>query len=165
MEQIKPQKNKHVKNSSKKSKARPKWYHSGLAFECVQCGNCCSGPEEGYIWITAHEIKLAAEFLGITIKQFRRQFTRRVGFRISLLEEPATKDCIFLKNISGKRGCMIYPVRPNQCRTWPFWNSNLHSPDIWNSIAQKCPGINRGKLFTFEQIESLRKQKKWWNDE
>ena len=31
------------------------WYASGLAFECTQCGDCCSGPEEGYVWVTPEE--------------------------------------------------------------------------------------------------------------
>jgi Fe-S-cluster containining protein len=53
-------------------------------------------------------------------------------------------------------------VRPNQCRTWPFWNDNLASPDSWNYAAVKCPGINRGKRYSVEEIESIRKEKKWW---
>ncbi len=59
---------------------------------------------------------------------------------------------------------MIYSVRPNQCRTWPFWPSNLKNPGDWNKAAQKCPGINRGKLYSFEEIERIKKAKKWWQD-
>ena len=51
-----------------------------------------------------------------------------------------------------------------QCRTWPFWPENLASADSWNRAAIKCAGINRGKLHTFEKIEALRKQKRWWAD-
>lgn len=59
---------------------------------------------------------------------------------------------------------MIYPVRPNQCRTWPFWPGNLTSADHWNGIAHKCPGINRGLMYTAEQIQKIKNQKKWWNN-
>ena len=65
------------------------------------------------------------------------------------------------KNTTEK-GCVIYPVRPAQCRNWPFWTENLASETDWNLTAQKCPGINRGKSYTYQQIEEIRKRKKWW---
>jgi len=56
---------------------------------------------------------------------------------------------------------MIYPVRPSQCRVWPFWSSNLTTPFAWNRATQKCNGINRGRLYSFEEIEKIKKNKKW----
>src|SRR6056297_2179094 len=97
------------------------WYKGGLAFECEKCGNCCSGPEEGYIWVSRHEIGLIAEHLGMSEENFRKKYTKRVGLRTSIIEQDLTHDCIFLQEIAGKNGCLIYNVRPNQCRTWPFW--------------------------------------------
>lgn len=139
------------------------WYADGLRFECVGCGRCCAGPEEGFIWLTTHEIGLLADYLKTTPEAVRQKYVRRCGLHLSILEHPATKDCVFLTAAkNGTRGCAIYPVRPNQCRTWPFWNDNLSSPDNWTDAAVKCPGINRGRLYTFEEIETLRKQKKWW---
>lgn len=139
------------------------WYACGLHFECVGCGNCCAGPEEGYIWITLREIELLADCLNIEPEAVRKKYLRRIGLKLSILENPTTKDCIFLTAAkNGTRGCAVYPARPNQCRTWPFWNDNLASPDNWNYASVKCPGINRGRLYTFEEIESLRTQKKWW---
>ena len=72
------------------------------------------------------------------------------------------KDCIFLQNIESRKVCVIYPVRPNQCRTWPFWSDNLTNSNAWNKAAQKCPAINKGKLYTREEIEKIRGCKKWW---
>jgi Fe-S-cluster containining protein len=141
------------------------WYIGGLHFECQQCGNCCAGPEEGFIWVTTPEIERLAEHLGITVEKLRKTYLARAVTRTTIIEDPVSKDCIFLSNINGIRGCSVYPVRPNQCRTWPFWSSNLTSPSAWNSAALKCPGINRGNLYTVEQIKKLRKQKKWWEDE
>jgi len=57
------------------------------------------------------------------------------------------------------RKCMIYPVRPSQCRMWPFWPSNLANPAAWNETAQKCPGINHGRLYSCEEIEKIKKKK------
>ncbi len=134
-----------------------KWYVGGLHFECDKCRACCSGPEEGFIWITKAEMQQLADFLEITVEQLRERYTRRYGLRTSIIENPESKDCIFL----GSKGCKIYDFRPNQCRTWPFWTDNLDSSDTWNAAAAKCSGINRGRFFTFEEIEKLRKQKNW----
>jgi Fe-S-cluster containining protein len=144
-------------------KIKNSWYSCGLHFECSGCGNCCAGPDEGYIWITAEEIEMLAKHLGMSEADVRKRFIKRVGFRTTIIEDKRTNDCIFLsKSADGCRGCAIYDVRPNQCRTWPFWNHNLSSPDDWNYAGQKCPGINRGKIHSLEQIEKLRNQKKWW---
>jgi hypothetical protein len=140
-----------------------KWYSGGLRFECVGCGNCCAGPEEGDIWITAIEIEMLAKHLGSPEEQVRKQFTRRGLFRTSITEDKKTCDCIFLQTgADGKRGCAIYPVRPNQCRTWPFWTWNLATRGDWDEAAKRCPGMNHGRQFTFEEIEALRTQKQWW---
>lgn len=106
---------------------------------------------------------MLARHLGMSEADLRKRFLKRIGFRTSIIEDKRTNDCIFLsKSADGCRGCAIYSVRPNQCRTWPFWNDNLGNPNDWNFAAQKCPGISRGKLYTLEQIEKLRTQKKWW---
>ena len=142
-----------------------RWYIAGLAFECTQCGDCCSGPDEGVIWITKPEIRILADHLDISEDELREKYLSRMGNRTTIVEHPITRDCIFLKIEKGQKKCTIYPVRPNQCRTWPFWSDNLQTPDTWNETAQHCPGINRGKCHSFEQIEKLRKQKKWWIDD
>ena len=108
---------------------------------------------------------MASKFLEMPEEEFRKKFLKRVGLRTSIIEHPATKDCIFLTDFgNGQRGCAIYAVRPNQCRTWPFWKENLHSPDAWNFAAMKCPGINRGPLHKLDKIIEQRDQKKWWDD-
>lgn len=132
------------------------WYVAGLAFECAQCGRCCSGPAEGYIWVNAEEIAAIAEFLALPIETARARFTRREGHRTTILEDPLTKDCIFLRTIEGQRRCRIYAVRPRQCRTWPFWSVNLASPEAWCHAARRCSGINRGRIYPHDEIERLK---------
>ena len=138
------------------------WYVAGLHFQCIECGNCCSGPEEGYIWTTDEEIEMIAEKLEMKVDEFRDKYIRDKGSRQTIIEEPKSKDCIFLCDRNGTRGCSIYDVRPNQCRTWPFWDMNLESPDDWNFASRNCPGINNGRLYTYDEIEQRRTQKKWW---
>lgn len=145
-------------------KKRTTWYVAGLHFECNQCGGCCSGPGEGYIWATRPEIKFIADFLKVPESQLRKKYLKRIGLRTTIIEQPATKDCIFLREIDGQKRCVIYPIRPNQCRIWPFWPDNLANPNTWNSATQKCSGINRGKLYSYEEIEKIKKSKKWWLD-
>ena len=146
------------------AKTRTAWYVGGLYFQCRQCGNCCSGPQEGYVWVNRAEVELIAAFLGISSDQLRSKYLRRVGWRTSILEQPVSKDCIFLQQIGGKKLCAIYPVRPGQCRTWPFWPENLKSPDAWNRVAQNCPGINRGRFYSYEDIANIKKRRQWWKD-
>jgi Fe-S-cluster containining protein len=101
-----------------------------------------------------------AAYLGMEVEAFRKRYVRRVGFKFSLIEKP-NYDCIFLENRDGRRVCQVYPVRPLQCRTWPFWSSNLKSPGSWAAAAETCPGMNTGDVKRYHQIERIRTAKKW----
>jgi Fe-S-cluster containining protein len=135
---------------------------AGLHFECRQCGRCCSGPGEGYIWVTKPEIELIAQFLDMTPADLRRKYLKRAGMRTTIIEDRVSRDCIFLEGGGREGKCTIYPVRPSQCRSWPFWSTNLASPSAWNKAARKCPGINRGRLYNYDEIERIKKDKEWW---
>jgi Fe-S-cluster containining protein len=137
------------------------WYIAGLHFACQQCGDCCSGPQEGVIWISKPEIQLLAKHLGLDASELRKKYLKRIGFRYSIKENPCSKDCVFLVSINGQKSCTIYNVRPMQCRNWPFWPANLNSPDDWNIAAKKCPGINKGRFYTFAEIQKIQKHKRW----
>jgi hypothetical protein len=138
------------------------WYAAGLHFECLKCGRCCSGPAEGYIWVSRPEIKLIARHLNMPAGEVKQKFLRRVGFRLTIIENVLTRDCIFLRENQGRKECMIYPVRPNQCRNWPFWPANLVNPENWNNATRKCPGINRGELYSPQRIQAIKNNGKWW---
>jgi len=90
--------------------------------------------------------------LHVAAEQFWSEYTKRIGRRVTLIEKP-NYDCIFLERVEGKARCRIYPVRPKQCRTWPFWKLNLASPDTWNDQVHRCPGINRGPLHEAQKIQ------------
>lgn len=87
-----------------------------------------------------------------------------MSLRTTIIEHRVTRDCIFLQNVEGQKKCVIYPVRPNQCRTWPFWSDNLNNPNNWNMAGEKCHGINKGKVYTCEEIERIKRNKKWWQE-
>jgi uncharacterized protein len=130
------------------------WYAMGLAFECIGCGDCCAGPDEGYVWVTDADILAIAEQLDITEADMRRDHVRKVGKRQSLREVKKTKDCIFLTECETEgRGCQVYSARPIQCRTWPFWMGNLTCPEAWAHAGLRCRGINRGRRYSLEEIQ------------
>ncbi|UCE58752.1 MAG: YkgJ family cysteine cluster protein [Phycisphaerales bacterium] len=152
---------RRAEKSARKSPSvgKEKWYAEGLKFTCTLCGNCCSG-DPGYVWATKEEIRRIAKFLGRTDGWLGKEHLRRVGLRYSLTEIP-DGDCIFLARDGDHPRCSIYPVRPLQCRTWPFWSEMLASEANWTHAGKKCPGINVGKHHSLDEIEAPRKQKKW----
>lgn len=135
-------------------KSQLPWYHDGLRFTCTQCGHCCSGAP-GYVWVNAQEVLAMAAAMHMEEAAFRDKFVRQVGPRESLIEY-SDGDCIFLD--PQTRGCMVYEARPVQCRTWPFWDSNLESESEWKHTCDICPGAGEGKLYSLEQIETARKK-------
>ena len=128
------------------------WYHEGLRFTCTQCGDCCTGAP-GHVWVTNEEIVALAAAIGEEVAAFEDQYVRRVGARKSL-KELSNGDCVLL---DGQRHCSAYGARPRQCRTWPFWDSNLKTPEDWKHTCSVCPGSGRGQLHTLEEIEAQRK--------
>lgn len=144
------------------------WYSEGLSFTCTQCGNCCTGGP-GFVWISSVEIDRLADFLKLTPEQVLHKYCRRLGDRISLKERRMPNgeyDCVFLQPIPGdtakRRGCSIYSVRPLQCRTWPFWDSNLESKERWDAAGQRCPGMSHGsRRFSLAKIHEIRDASDW----
>lgn len=145
-----------IANRASNADAHP-WYRGGLSFECTGCGNCCSGPSSGFVWVDDLEIQCLVGQVGMNdIVEFERKFVRKVGSRKSLVEY-SDGDCIFLDPTS--RHCTVYESRPSQCRTWPFWPANLVSPNAWGKAAQSCPGCNQGRLYSVHEIGLLVRAK------
>jgi uncharacterized protein len=143
-----------------------KWYADGLAFQCTQCGNCCTGGP-GYVWMSDTEVQRFADHLKMDKLAFLKKYCRIIGGRVSLKERKNLRneyDCIFLKElqineqgrIRTQRICTAYDMRPTQCRTWPFWDGVLSSPESWKKAARGCPGMNQGKTYTLDEIEARR---------
>ncbi len=123
------------------------WYQDGLRFECTRCGKCCSGFP-GFVWVNEDEIRDIATFRNEPVEEVLGLYTRIVNGKRSLREK-LNDDCIFYDPAAG---CTIYPVRPRQCRTWPFWESHVESPEAWEKTRESCPGAGQGELIPVEEI-------------
>ena len=106
---------------------------------CEACkGACCRGAE-GYIWVKREEIEAIATYLGITTEAMGQRYLRRVGHRISLREyrtQAQDAACIFFDETNAH--CRIYPVRPKQCRSYPFWEQYRQE---YSEVKEACPGV------------------------
>lgn len=121
----------------------------GLAFECQQCSYCCRF-EPGFVFLTPGDIKKMSSFFKLSEKDFIHRYCREVnsseGCLVSL-KEKKNHDCMF-----WEEGCTIYPARPVQCQSYPFWASVINSEESWNKESRYCPGIGRGSVLTEEEI-------------
>lgn len=132
------------------------WYADGLHFKCTGCGGCCTG-DPGFVWVNKQEIDKLAESLNMTASEFKKQYVRTEHRKTSLCELP-DGDCVFFDRKT--MGCKVYAARPIQCRTWPFWQSNLRTPYAWQATCEACPGAGNGPHFTLEEIELRRVEKR-----
>jgi len=101
------------------------------------------------VHISEGDVTKISKYLKISRDEFWKNYTTVEGKKIYLKDNPDKDDCIFLKDDK----CSVYPVRPIQCRTFPFWPQNLKSEKRWNIISTECPGIGEGKEFSRQDIE------------
>jgi Fe-S-cluster containining protein len=105
---------------------------------CEECaGKCCTG-ESGYIWVNNSEIKKIAEFLKLDEEIFKKNCLNKIKYKFTIKEVLINGEfeCLFFDNIDKK--CQIYEVRPNQCRTFPFWD---YFKTNEKEVRNECIGI------------------------
>ena len=133
------------------------WFKDGLRFECEGCGNCCKNHSKyEYVWVSEVDIETISTFLSISRDVFISRFCIDVKGYYSIL--PGDVECPFLEN----NRCKIYPVRPKQCSTWPFWSENLKK-EIWEGpVKDCCPGIGKGDLKSADEILEIAADRDAW---
>ena len=83
------------------------------------------------------------------VDRFEQLYVRRVGIRKSL-KEFANGDCVFFD--SQQRNCNVYSARPRQCRTWPFWDSNLKDAAAWAATWKPAPGAGMASCTRWQRL-------------
>ncbi|QOQ97401.1 YkgJ family cysteine cluster protein [Helicobacter winghamensis] len=105
--------------------------------KCEECGGKCCTGESGYIFVSPKEIEEIAEFLGLDFENFCNNYVKKVGYRYSLLD--ITQDNQTYSYVFFKDGiCQIYPKRPKQCVTFPFWD---YYKEHFNELEKECIGV------------------------
>jgi Fe-S-cluster containining protein len=135
--------------------AKQPFYTEGLRFTCKRCSSCCR-YESGYVFLSREDLEALAAAQGMGQEEFVETWCRWVSFgqktEYLSLKEKADYDCIFWKD-----GCLVYSSRPLQCRTFPFWDSVVSSPEAWGKTGRECPGIEEGELHSMARIETCLK--------
>jgi len=102
--------------------------------------------------VEEEDILRLAEFLHLSPEEFVDHYCEQSDDGPILKARPGA--CIFWE---PDVDCVVYPARPIQCRTWPFWPSNLRREN-WEQAARFCPGCNRGELHGREEIQLATRQ-------
>jgi hypothetical protein len=99
------------------------------------------------VWITPGDAARLAAYLGLTVGGFRARHLVRLDGEWSLASRGQA--CTLLDD----RGhCTAYPVRPRQCRTWPFWPANLGRTTWETEVIGLCPGVGQGRWYSLEEV-------------
>jgi len=87
--------------------------------------------------IAADDATRIAAHLGLGEVAFRSRYLAASGDRLA---EGLAGRCVFLRE-GRETACAIYPVRPERCRSWPFWPELLASREELREATRLCPGI------------------------
>jgi uncharacterized protein len=127
---------------------------TALKFECQPgCTNCCR--QQGFVYITEQDLVRIAKFIKMPAADFERRYVYRTRHLLRL-RMPRHSQCHFL--LEG--GCSIHPVKPTQCRIFPFWPELTGDKREWRKAASWCPGIGKGQLVQIETARQLADEMK-----
>ena len=123
-----------------------------LRFECTRCGACCTGGDGEHVFLDDAEAHAICGLLGLSWRWFSRRYLSRSADGERTLRMTAAGACIFLRPDGG---CGVYPARPLQCRTYPFWPEAVHSQTSWHREARRCEGIGRGARVALRVVRAM----------
>ncbi len=133
-----------------------KFYADGLNFSCqAGCAACCKIP--GWVGITDEDAKKMAVILGIKLSRFLAKYTHRQEDKLRL-NERHDHACAMLS--ADNKHCLVHQARPQQCRTYPFWDEILVNEFVWILEQRTCPGIGQGRLYSAEEIGHINQDEK-----
>ncbi len=122
-------------------------------FGCTGCGGCCRGP--GSVYFTARDLRKVFRHLRLRPAEqvaLRRRLVQ--GEQNGYLYHRAGGACIFL---DSEERCRVYPVRPLQCRSFPFWPSSFVDEAAYAELKADCPGVDNAEGISFSSLSVARR--------
>ena len=121
-----------------------------LRFECTRCGACCRKP--GLVYLHPEEPARLAAHLGLDRRTFARRYLREVRGRLAIVVPEGSAGCPLLDGDL----CSVEPVKPGQCRAYPFWPELVGDAAAWRRERGACEGIGRGPVWPAAEVRRLR---------
>lgn len=121
-------------------------------FSCNRCNRCCRCS--GTVYFSREDLENITTFLrlGRSEKTFLKKRLFR-DFQNGYYAYNSSKACYFLDE---DQGCRIYPVRPLQCRTYPFWPSNFETGADYRALKKECEGVGHSRGESYSLLQTLR---------
>ncbi len=109
-------------------------------FACRRCGACCR-IKDGIVRVSEAEISRIAKFLGMDEAEFVDRETEISPDRRSLvLKSRADGSCVYL---TDDNLCLVNPVKPDKCRTFPLEWRNADSSEVCPAIGGETAPASR----------------------
>ncbi|KAF0978329.1 hypothetical protein FDP41_002844 [Naegleria fowleri] len=133
---------------------------------CTQCGKCCTGYGSIRVYLNdASTLEAIAKYLNLSVEDFCKNYVMSsISPRskdeklLSIKYKPSLNfhkrvECVFLKqkgvDHEGKAiyQCVIYPVRPDQCRTFPHgWDEEIETDETFYNMIENCDALETLKV-------------------
>ena len=133
---------------------QPLYRRQKLRFKCTECGACCTGTEDYHVFIDESQAEKIRVFLDLSEAWFRRRYLATVD-EMPVLQSRDDGRCILLDR-HGR--CRVYPVRPVQCQTYPFWPELIKTAKAWRQESYRCEGIDHGDPVPLHVIKTALKK-------
>jgi Fe-S-cluster containining protein len=105
-----------------------------------------------YVFLNEREAEEIRVYLKLSRSWYRRRYLSRLPDGDLVASWQGDGRCVFL---DARGECGIYPVRPVQCRTYPFWPEIVSRQRDWRRESRRCEGINRGGEVPVTRIKEL----------
>ena len=79
-----------------------------------------------------------AEIMNLDLEAFANEYLRAAYGRLSIQERLRDGEyhCALFDPYQGR--CLVYSARPEQCRTFPFWEAYRQN---YQQLLKLCPGV------------------------
>jgi Fe-S-cluster containining protein len=86
------------------------------------------------------ELEALAAYRNMDLESFTNLYIRTADGKLALQQRKINGEylCCFFDPFEER--CKVYPLRPEQCRTYPFWED---FQDDFRALLNECPGVKQ----------------------